>query len=335
MNLPSSPVRTVEETKALLGAIAQALAERRMDTLSSFLDTLSDGLVVHGTRPPSLRVYRARIIDRDYRPSTSAQVSYAPVGRITKRHRVGAPGEPVFYACLESLVSIAEVRPNVGDFVVVSEWESTKGLALSTVGFGQDQYQRWGKTSKNAEMLLYQRAEAETHDPSLKSNSMVLDFIYEQFTKQVQSGNEEDYFITGALAKLMGFGALSTAEFADEEASSGGSKNEGAPFDGLLFPSIEGLGRAENVAIRRHSVDKYMSCKAASVYEVTSVDGVYPHVTEVDFADVTGPSAMLSWKGRPAQFSTSLEAGETLKFVYSEEQRAWISQNEGKDLRRT
>ena len=160
----------------------------------------------------------------------------------------------MFYACLESLISIAEVRPKAGDFVIVSEWRATKKLVLSSVGFGQDQYQQWGKTSKNAQVMLNQRADAETRDDGLKSNSIVLDFIYEQFTKQVQPGNEEEYLITGALAKLMGFGALSTAEFTDEEASSGGSKNEGAPFDGLLFPSIEGLGGAENVAIRSHSV---------------------------------------------------------------------------------
>ncbi len=95
----------------------------------NFFNTLADrikALLVE--LYPGMKIYRARIIDGNFELNHKNLTS--PPVHETKNNRMSPAGISLFYGGKEEDVCIAEVRPDVGEYVAVAEFEMLKNLKV-------------------------------------------------------------------------------------------------------------------------------------------------------------------------------------------------------------
>lgn len=95
----------------------------------NFFNTLAErikGLLVE--LYPGMKIYRARIIDDKFESNHKNLTS--PPTHVTKNNRMSSAGISFFYGGKEEEVCIAEVRPDVGEYVAVAEFEVLKNLKV-------------------------------------------------------------------------------------------------------------------------------------------------------------------------------------------------------------
>ena len=201
-------------------------AAQHLRTIFGGLDTMKTrderSMIVDAGPGTSLAaLYRARVfqsqdslkiaLSRPDQHISSPPAAYASAGRMN------AKGISVFYGANDPTVALAEVRPPVGSQVVVARFEIIRPIRLLDLT-----------------ALVNAATEGSIFDPAFKrqlEQAMFLKSLSERITKPVMPDDEAfEYLVTQAIADFL-------------------ANESTMKVDGIIFPSVQGAGKALNVAL--------------------------------------------------------------------------------------
>jgi hypothetical protein len=233
---------------------------------------------------PGHKVYRARVCSK---PNFKCDLSYPPVHCVDKLQRVNKINEPVFYSSTLKESAIFEVMPSVGDYVAVSEWETTAKLVVNHVGYHSEHFEEL-KSNRTCpdyhEIASADRQRLESHIFSSHFSKV--------FTEKVRPGEEYRYKLSIALA----------------------NKLKGDVFDALMYPTVAMRANADNLAITTNYADSYLKLNRAEFLQVTAVNEFSFDVNNMDIATHFSQSGEILWEGRPGHWVIREPFG-SLKFI--------------------
>jgi len=213
---------------------------------------------------PGLKLYRGRVCNE--KPNNIEDITYPPAKLITKYQRVNRPRQSVFYCCAGRRVPFFECFVKTGDKFILSQWKTISRLLVNNIGYLNDNIM--GLQPKSLDELK-------------EANILIRNFIDEEFTKNVNKGEEYLYKITIALAEK---------HFSDDI------------FNGLLYPSIAIKGRSDNLALKPHYVDKNLMIERVEFIQIISVKGFEYKIKVLDLATSFGKDGSIEWKGYPGKW---------------------------------
>lgn len=167
--------------------------------------------------------YRSRIASNAWEARSFAESPDVNLGAPPKEraanNRMSAAGIPLLYVSREIDTCIAEVRPSIGDTVVVGRFQSTEPLKF----FDFTALNRW---LKHEPLSIF--------DPSYQKRleyRMLLKYLHEEISRPVRA-NDTDYVITQALAEFIRY-------------------EKRWAFDGIAFQSVQRNGGVNYVLFDR------------------------------------------------------------------------------------
>jgi len=193
-------------------------------------------------------------------------------------------------------VPFFECFVKTGDKFILSQWKTVSRLLVNNIGYLNDNIM--GLQPKSLDELK-------------EANRLIRNFIDEEFTKNVNEGEEYLYKITIALAEK---------HFSDDI------------FNGLLYPSIAIEGRSDNLALKPHYVDKNLMIERVEFIKIISVKDFEYKIKVLDLATSFGKDGSIEWKGRPGKWYLKKKGDE---LILSVENGRWVARDkEGKIVER-
>ena len=217
--------------------------------------------------------YRSRIASgeieaRSFAEDPAVALGVAPKERAAN-NRMSPAGVPFLYVSGEIDTCIAEVRPSIGDTVVVGRFQSTASLKFFD-------FTRLGRQLHHAPISLF--------DPGYRKRSehrLLLEYLHEEIARPVRTG-DTDYVMTQALAEFIRF-------------------DKKWAFDGIAFRSVQCEGGVNYVLFDRGTSEAMLApdwrpafhlAIAREAVSVHVIEGVrYNHRSAATSAQPTG-----SWK---------------------------------------
>ena len=243
---------------------------------------------------PGLKLYRGRVCNEKL--NNIEDITYPPAKLITKYQRVNRPGQSVFYCCAGRRVPFFECFVKTGDKFILSQWKTVSRLLVNNIGYLNDNIM--GLQPKSLDELK-------------EANILIRNFIDEEFTKNVNEGEEYLYKNTIALAEK---------HFSDDI------------FNGLLYPSIAIKARSDNLALKPHYVDKNLMIERVEFIQIVSVKGFEYKIKVLDLATSFGKDGSIEWKGHPGKWYLKKKGDE---LILSVENGRWVARDkDGKTVER-
>lgn len=235
---------------------------------------------------PGLKLYRGRVCNEKL--NNIKDITYPPAKLITKYQRVNRPGQSIFYCCAARRVPFFECFVKTGDKFILSQWKTVSKLLVNNIGY------------LNGNIMGLQ---PKSLDELKKANILIRNFIDEEFTKNVNEGEEYLYKITIALAEK---------HFSDDI------------FNGLLYPSIAIKARSDNLALKPHYVDKNLMVERVEFIQIISLKGFEYKIKVLDLATSFGKDGSIEWKGHPGKWYLKKKGDE---LILSVENGRWVARD--------
>lgn len=208
--------------------------------------------------------YRSRIANSDEEArllmqNASIELGAAPKARAAN-NRMSPAGIPLLYVSREVATCIAEVRPSIGDKIVVGRLRSTAPLKIFDFTSLSNQL-------RHANISLF--------DPNYKERNehrMMLEYLHDEIARPVRAGDLE-YVVTQALAEFIRY----DTQWA---------------FDGIAFRSVQCQGGLNYALFDRGTVEAMQApdwrpkfhidirTEDVSMYEIESVTYNHKEITE-------------------------------------------------------
>lgn len=197
--------------------------------------------------------YRSRIASDEREARSFAENPMVALGAAPKEraanNRMSPAGIPLLYVSRETDTCIAEVRPSIGDTVVVGRFQSTAPLNF----FDFTALNRW----LNHEPLSF-------FDPSYQKRSehrMLLKYLHEEISRPVRA-SDTDYVMTQALADFIRY-------------------EKKWAFDGIAFQSVQRKGGVNYALFDRGAPESFHAPDWHPTFHLEiSTDAVSLHVVE-------------------------------------------------------
>lgn len=218
------------------------------------------------------RLYRARPVEvanleaAEEKFSCLERLSYPSASVVHKvpLGRCNWAGEAVFYCSNETGVPFFEVRPEVGNYVMLAHYKhkSKKEIEVYAPVIGVkklvEKLTARGQTDNIVEIIK--------HDPKLKPGKEILayidDFFSGWFVQDVNKDNNYYYRLTTALFSIF------CHMYIVEEHN----------MDGLLYPSTTSELTGLNLALKTDFVDKNLTFEKAIIYQLEEKQGKEIHL---------------------------------------------------------
>nr|WP_255504134.1 RES family NAD+ phosphorylase [Cupriavidus sp. UME77] len=180
------------------------------------------------------RFYRARIVDEslDLNKPIPASALGAPPKHRASNNRMNPAGIPLLYVAGDIKTSIAEIRPSIGDLVIVGEHRITKNMRFFD-------FTAIDHTVRHEPLSLLD----PFYEKRMELRSL-LRSINEQIGKPVRAGDPGSYIITQALAEFIRY---------ESDTELGGEK-----FDGIIYRSVQNRGGENFVLFNGNGDDLQM-----------------------------------------------------------------------------
>lgn len=226
----------------LIGEALEAEDPERLGT-PALVTTLDAGTAFYRSRIAS-----GELEARSYAENAAAALGAAPKERAAN-NRMSPAGVPLLYVSREIDTCIAEVRPSIGDTVVVGRFQSTAPLKF------------FDFTMLNRRL---QHAPLSFFDPSYQKRSehrMLLEYLHEEIARPVRASDTE-YVVTQALAEFIRY-------------------DEKWAFDGIAFRSVQCKGGVNYVLFDRGTPEAMVAPDWRPTFHLAiSTDAVSLHEIE-------------------------------------------------------
>jgi len=220
------------------------------------------------------RVFRVRANEDKELFKNTRELWYPPPECIKERGRVNNIGESVFYYSDSLDTAVFEKRPKVKDIITVLEAELIDPEKLPRVMvLGVHEYTaksnpNYGGTPPQQDV---KQKEFEQREGISKTNPILQAYLTDEFLREVKAGNEHEYKITLAIAKIL----MNEPEILNDD----GSPANDVTIDGFAYPSIKSNNLGANVALKTESSDDLFRPVACTLYRVEDFEEDELHYT--------------------------------------------------------
>jgi len=166
--------------------------------------------------------------------------------------RCNLKGESVFYAALDFKTAIWETRPQVGDYITVSEWEIKPGQKLNTHHIFHPTLTNVNKDSSNA-YKAWLESKKQINPDLVEVFDELLLFLTEQYMKKVTDDEKQNYL----------FSANYSSRLIQQKPDANGFK-----IDAVCYPSVRVEYGLTNLAIVNDCVFDKLKLNKITVYDV-------------------------------------------------------------------
>lgn len=202
---------------------------------------------------PGTAFYRSRIANgeleaRSFVENAEIELGAAPKDRAAN-NRMSPAGVPLLYVSREIDTCIAEIRPSIGDTVVVGHFHSTAPLKFFD-------FTMMNRRLRHAPLSFF--------DPGYQKRSeqrLLLEYLHEEIARPVRAGDTE-YVITQALAEFIRY-------------------DKKWAFDGIAFRSVQREGGVNYVLFDKGAPEAMVAPDWRPTFHLAiSTDAVSLHVIE-------------------------------------------------------
>jgi len=256
--------------KAIRNIEGADLGTVTISELENFLVPILRRYAINAPRySPPLYVYRGRICEK---PSNISEIGYPPA-EFTQRGRANDIGETLFYATTARSVPFFELDVQPDCFLSLSQWKTEHHLLLNHIGFSSEPDSFLESTRSIDEIYQFVKSTRSLGD----INSLVYDYLAAKFSHAVTRNNQDYYKLTVAISRKM---------FQDDI------------FDGLLYPTIQMKGNADNITLKPTYADSSLKFVSTEYIYVKSTIGMKYDIDVLDSATRLGEDGTLRWSGR-------------------------------------
>jgi hypothetical protein len=226
--------------------VGEALAARHLEG--------TDESAVMTTLPVGSSFYRARAASgpleaEEFAKEPSENLGAPPKERAAN-NRMSASGVPLLYLANDMETCIAEIRPSIGDLVVVGRFQSTARLTFFDFDALSHQFHH-----KPLSLFTHNYEQREHH-------RRLLNYLHDEIARPVRSG-DVDYIMTQALAEFIRFNLPSS-------------------FDGISFRSVQNSGGINYVLFDKSSHAELVAPYGRARFGVTVASA------DVEFHEIAG-----------------------------------------------
>ena len=208
--------------------------------------------------PATNRLYRGRVCAE--RPRNIGEISYPKPEVVKRAGRANRAGRSMFYCSLGDFPVLLELRVKKGDLVALSEWALTEPLWMHFLGYHPE-----ALATMNAPVPV-QRAQLLNPVPNeTPRNARLRSQMSVAFARDVAEGEEYRYKETIAITELLFDGAGPIR-------APGPSAPQRDHAAGIVYPSIQMRGLADNIAILPEFVDSCLQIRSVRYLRVEAAD---------------------------------------------------------------
>jgi hypothetical protein len=247
----------------------------KLEELDKHLRTIFSGYLLRARFPtPGLVIYRG--IKYESKPRSFDDLTYPPKEK-AKINRANFESEQMFYGTTEKKAVFYELYAKPGDTLVISTWYSTLHLALSNVGFTEQNLKSLG-ANDTAPLIV---PGIDIHDDL--ENQFIHEYLSKTFSQSIQDPNL--YKLTASIAKRF----LDDTELVKAD-------NSYFTFDGVIYPTIRFNANADSIALKPMVIDDHkIEFERAEFVEVLDyVNNKYQYKI-IDMADKIDVNGILLW----------------------------------------
>jgi hypothetical protein len=234
---------------------------------------------------PGVYLYRGR---KCAKPTRLSEITYPPSHLVSAIGRANGVGQSMFYAATARAVPFFELGVGAGDFLALSRWKTVSPFILNHVGFSSEPGS-FGDAKRNLDKVYKFVSNTRGHGDL---NALVYDYLAYAFARPVKGKEQLHYKLTTAISRKMLSGSF---------------------IHGLLYPTIEMSGNADNVVLKKESADRHLEFVSAEYILVKEVRGSQFNIEILDSAARVDLVGTLFWSIRGLQWS--LNPGEELTLV--------------------
>ena len=230
-------------------------------------------------------LYRGRICDK---PLNISDIIYPPSNLIKCYGRVNDIGQQLFYASNAKNVPFYELSANVGDHIAIGTWKSNAKMGLNHIGYTSE-----CKTALKSDRDL---GSEYKHVIDMKNfgepNNLLQNYVASKFTPRVSKGEEWRYKFSIALGNIF---------------------LKGNNINGLMYPTIEMLGNADNIVLKPDYFPKHMEFVSVEYVTITKKEGMRFSWKVIDSATKLDEYSNFIWSGRNLKWTLKKDGEYTFK----------------------
>ena len=202
------------------------------------------------------------------RPTRVSQVSYpsADVLHLIGLGRANREGRAMFYASRAAPAVFYEVRARAGDTIALSEWGLSEQLWMHNLGYHPDALKHLGTPAEITRPQLSAPIPGESAEHARVRRRLSMSFAAE-----VQPRQDYRYKLSVAISETFFDGAEPLPLINDGFAPSS------TAAAGIVYPSMQLRGGADNVVIWPDFVEKYLRIRSILFIKVLHVDELAMH----------------------------------------------------------
>lgn len=247
------PPRKMKGHEILLGKLAPLrkylnsgmISEAAIAPIKAYLEqiTLLSSLMYKQRIDSFQRVtINSRIFNGEHKRITEINnLKYPPKEFVKKYGRANLPGQSILYATSDSITALSEMRPEIGDLITISTWKLKTDYDLTVTPLFKNSTKDGvvhNELSLRAN-ILYEKQVKQYDENTQKQLDIILQFISDCFSKEVDDNNHFDYFLSSYYANRI-FTELENGE-----------------VDAILYPSVRQSLTISNIAMKPEIFDKH------------------------------------------------------------------------------
>ena len=209
-------------------------------------------------------------------------ITYRKTADVTDFQRCNRPGQPIFYCATSIIAPFFEIKPDVGDFIILFRWKTNQLLPLTVIAH-TDEVFRDLKSNREPQKFPLSKDDVDDH---------INDFILKELSKIFIKNNTDAYKLSTAI-----FEYFTGSIVLNSPLTKDGYKPDS--FPALLYPSISMWANGDNLAIKPTYDDQYMNLERADLMNVRKVEPDKLNMVTVDHAIFDKYDHKIPWKNKP------------------------------------
>jgi hypothetical protein len=188
------------------------------------------------------------------------------------------------------------LKPNIGDYVVLSEWSTTKKLLVNNIGYTRENFNRLGSNRSHPQF------NAKSEPEQTENNILIKDFFSRTFSKVID--DPKQYKLSAAIAEKHIYGDM---------------------IEGLIYPTIPMKANGDNFALKPTFVNKFLKLVGVEYIRIDKFTDFKYDITVVNTAVKFEDTGKIIWNNRPWRYVIKENYGALSFFG---EHGRWIAKDE-------
>jgi len=195
------------------------------------------------------------ILGKNSRITEVRHLKYPPKECVNRFGRANNIQESVLYATFDPITALSEMRPNIGDLITISTWRLKTSYDLTVTPIFKNSTKN-GVIHSSISLqagIQYWNAIKQYDVQQKKQFDLILQFVADCFSKEIEEGNHFDYFLSSHYANRL-FWELQDGE-----------------IDAILYPSVRQSLTLTNIAMKPTVFDENYEVELVEESTITQI----------------------------------------------------------------